>query len=366
MNKEHTLTEQTSGTDTLAQRWLALKKEDASIRIRNAAQKLGCCELELLALHTGEHVVRLQGDFKKLLTQIESLGEVMALTRNDAMVHEKTGQYKGLTLHGHMGLALGEIDLRIFFNQFVYGYAVCEESLAGMRRSLQFFNADGVAVHKIYLREHSDLQAYQQLVDSYRADDQSAPHISTATESADDNKLMALPQDADIETLQKGWRELKDVHHFQALLKKHQIERIPAYQAVDDDLARPLHSSAFEAALTLAAELQLSIMIFVGSPGVVQIFTGQLDNLKRTGPWFNVLDPGFNLHADTTQIAHLWVVRKPTVDGIVTSLEMFDDKGQQLALLFGERKNGDSEQAAWRELVHTLEMGFGINEKVAV
>jgi len=347
----------------LAQRWQVLTEEDPGLRIRNAAAELNCSELELLATRSGDDVIRLGGDFKKLLTRIESLGVVMALTRNDAMVHEKTGQYKDMTLHGHMGLALGEIDLRIFFNQFVYGYAVSEETQAGTRKSLQFFNGEGVAVHKIYVRGESDSEAFSTLVNDFHADDQSLPELTSTAEKAD---MLNLPAGTDVATLQQGWRDLKDVHHFQALLKKHNVERIPAYQVVDDELARPLHPDAFEAALTLSAQQILSIMIFVGSPGVVQIYTGQLENLKRTGPWFNVLDPDFNLHADTTKIAHMWVVRKPTVDGVITSLEMFDKDGHQLALMFGQRENGKPEQEAWRALVATLEAEYSLSEKVAV
>ncbi len=101
----------------LAQRWQALREKNEKLRIRNAAEQLGVSEAELLATRVGNGVTRLNNDFKKLFTEVESLGIVMALTRNDAMVHEKTGQYKDLSIHGNMGLALGVIDLRIFFKK---------------------------------------------------------------------------------------------------------------------------------------------------------------------------------------------------------------------------------------------------------
>jgi putative hemin transport protein len=49
-----------------------------------------------------------------------------------------------------------------------------------------------------------------------------------------------------------------------------------------------------------------------------------------------------------------WVVRKPTADGDVTSLELFDADGETLAMFFGERKPGRAELASWRALVDTL------------
>ena len=90
------------------------------------------------------------------------------------------------------------------------------------------------------------------------------------------------------------------------------------------------------------------------SPGCVQIHTGPVETLKTMGPWFNVLDPGFNLHLREDAIAHAWVVRKPTKDGIVTSLEIFDDRDRVIAIVFGKRKEGEPESEVWRGLLARL------------
>ena len=95
----------------------------------------------------------------------------------------------------------------------------------------------------------------------------------------------------------------------------------------------------------------LSIMCFVGNRGMIQIHTGPVEQLRRTGPWYNVLDPKFNLHLDTTAIASAWVVNKPTSDGWVTSLELYSSSGDLIAQFFGERKPGKPELPGWRELM---------------
>ena len=64
---------------------------------------------------------------------------------------------------------------------------------------------------------------------------------------------------------------------------------------------------------------------------MIQIHTGPVRQLRRTGPWYNVLDPKFNLHLDTTAIASSWVVNKPTSDGWVTSLELYAANGDLIA-----------------------------------
>ena len=95
-------------------------------------------------------------------------------------------------------------------------------------------------------------------------------------------------------------------------------------------------------------------MVFVGNPGMIQIHTGPVENLKPMGPWFNVLDEKFNLHLREDHIDSAWVVWKPTEDGTVTSLELFDREGTLIATLFGKRKPGVPEDEAWRAIVNGL------------
>ncbi|MBA4267107.1 MAG: hemin-degrading factor, partial [Comamonadaceae bacterium] len=83
----------------------------------------------------------------------------------------------------------------------------------------------------------------------------------------------------------------------------------------------------------------------------------RVEPLEMAGKtWLNVLDPGFNLHLREDRIADVWVVEKPTVDGVVTSLEAFDADGELMAMFFGARKPGQVEQAAWRHLLAHLQV----------
>jgi putative hemin transport protein len=343
------------GTDgsSLMERWLALKDGEPGLRIRDAAARLGVSEAELLAARGGEEVRRLDGSWSDLLKALPTLGTVMVLTRNDSAVHEKVGQFGNVSAFQSMGLVLNQdVDLRLFFNHWHFGFAVTEEAHGALRHSLQFFDLDGVAVHKIYLREESDFDAYVALVANYLSDDQS-PTLETVqgasarAERADDLIDRAVLRDR--------WQALRDVHDFHGLLNDLGVGRLQAFRLVGEDLAYRVGPGSFRQALTLAAASAQPIMIFVGSPGVVQIHTGPVIKLKEVGPWFNVLDPGFNLHLREDGIAEAWVVRKPTKDGMVTSLEIFDAKGQQIAWMFGERGEGKAERPDWRDLVESLQ-----------
>src|SRR5690606_27550249 len=109
-------------------------------RIRNAAQKLGVSEMELLATKIGNGVTRLRPEFKEILSDIESLDRVMALTRNDECVHERKGVYlNGDFSNPHAGLFVGEdIDMRIFLSHGKKVFVVVEENAREISKSIRF------------------------------------------------------------------------------------------------------------------------------------------------------------------------------------------------------------------------------------
>ena len=99
-------------------------------------------------------------------------------------------------------------------------------------------------------------------------------------------------------------------------------------------------------------------MVFVGSPGCIQIHSGPVKRIEpmdiRGVQWLNVIDPNFNLHLREDSIAHVWRVEKPTSDGVVTSVEAFDHAGELMAMFFGARKPGKPELEEWRSLTRKL------------
>jgi putative hemin transport protein len=82
--------------------------------------------------------------------------------------------------------------------------------------------------------------------------------------------------------------------------------------------------------------------------------------------WLNVLDPDFNMHLRADHIDTLWVVKKPTEDGVVTSLEAFDSKKNMIAQFFGLRKPGIPELKDWAALVETLPKSLSTGSEAPV
>ncbi|MQR01964.1 hemin-degrading factor [Glaciimonas soli] len=331
-------------------------KSSQNLRNREAAALIGISEAEAIATCIGKHdnteVIRLKPDFINIMEQVPQLGSVMALTRNDSAVHEKDGAYLKMSHNGHVGLALGEaIDLRIFYSQWKFGCAVIEETPRGIQKSLQFFDRHGTAVHKVFLREHSQHEAYEKLVQQYR-DGNQQPGISVEEKPSTEAEIPN--SEVDVTAFQAAWNAMTDTHQFFGLLNKFRLSRTQALRLAPPQFVRQVNHDALKTILENAAAIALPIMVFVGNSGMIQIHSGPVNNIKVMGPWINVLDTGFNLHLRENMIAGSWVVSKPTLDGIVTSLELFDRDGQTIAMLFGVRKPGQAELPVWREMVAAL------------
>ena len=345
--------------DTLAPdlytRFLDLRSE-RGLRHRDAARALGVSEGEAIAAAVGRsaplRAVRLKGPWPALFEQLPTLGRVMALTRNEAAVHEKTGSYASMSHDGPVGLALGaDIDLRIFYMRWAHVFAVTEDTARGVQRSLQVYDAAGTAVHKVFLKDGADLGAWAAFTDA-NADAEQAPGgrfepVAVPTAPAADERI-------DVEGFRAAWLAMADTHEFFPLLRRFGVARTQALRLAPAGMVQTLPNSTVRALLQGAAAAGTSIMCFVGNPGMIQIHTGPVKKIELMGPWVNVLDPGFSLHLREDLVAQTWLVRKPTADGIVTSVELFDAQGETIAMFFGERKPGQPEIEPWRELLATL------------
>lgn len=352
--------------DSLRERFAAARR--TGLRAKDAAEHLGLSEGEAMAAHVDADGVDgadsalqatpLRGAWLEILQGLEACGPVMALTRNPSVVHEKTGVYRNVSGQGPMGIALdADIDLRLFFRLWHVGYAVQEAATQPgnlPQQSLQFFNAHGVAVHKVFVRDATDRAAWNALVARF-ADAAAAPAVFGPAPAP---KAVRLDAEVDATALASDWAAMQDTHEFFGLLQKHDAERQQSFRLVQQRFAWRLERSAIRVLLDEAAVDATPIMVFVGSGGCIQIHSGPVQRVepmvRGEVRWLNVLDPAFNLHLREDHIDTVWQVEKPTADGIVTSVEVFDAAGELMAMFFGVRKPGQPELAAWRDLVARL------------
>ncbi|MEF0942482.1 hemin-degrading factor [Rhizobium sp. BR 362] len=346
------MTETTRETTRLAPADIrAFRAENAKMRERDLAARLGVSEAALVAAEVGISAVRIDADAHRFLARVASLGEVLALSRNESAVHEKIGAYENIKSGVQAAIVLGEnIDLRIFPKRWAHAFAVTKTDGDQQRLSLQFFDKAGDAVHKVHLRPTSNVEAYHAMVAELRLDEQSQDFVEDRT-GYDNGEIEG---DVSRDELRDHWSRMTDTHEFFGMLKKLKIGRQAAIRTVGDDYAWKLETNAVAEMMHASVREGLPIMCFVANDGIVQIHSGPIFNVQTMGLWINVMDPTFHLHLRQDHIAEAWAVRKPTKDGHVTSLEAYNAKGEMIIQFFGKRKEGLDERPDWRAIIENL------------
>ncbi len=329
----------------------AFQAENPRLRARDAADQLNISEAELVAARVGRGVTRIEAHPDRVIPAAEKLGEVMALTRVAACVHEKVGAYGNYHPGPHAAMTLTEnIDLRIFPSHWVHAFAVETEAEQGPRRALQIFDAAGDAVHKIHLREASNQDAWAGIVADLAVADQAEGQTVAPRKPVEAAK--SAPEKLDI--LRAEWARLTDTHQFLRLCSKLKMNRLGAYRIAGAPFVRQLAPKAVDDMLHAVRDAGIEVMIFVGNRGCIQIHSGPIVQLRPMGPWQNVMDPRFNLHLRLDHVAEVWAVDKPTQRGPAVSVEAFDAEGGLIFQVFGLGKEGRDSRPHWGRIVTGL------------
>lgn len=356
----------------LAERWSTLRTEQPKLQIRDAARALGVSEAQLLATSLGQGVTRLQADGnqpREIMRAALDLGLVQAITRNENGVIETTGVASKFKQAGDKsdqadakqdpekearerniagGYLGGAIDLRFHFENWRYAFAVAQPGRDGkLSRSLQFFDAQGDSVHKVYVRSEAGVAVFDQLVAKFRAPEQSAQLNVLAAVAKPAEKPDA---EVDLKEFQLAWKEMTDVHQFAQILREFKLTREQALRLAPAGMVQRVTPEALRTLLETAAKNKVAIMVFLGNQGLTQIYSGKIAKTMAAGGFYNVLDPDFNLHIRDTALRSGWVVKR----GGVTSIEFFDKEGTQVLTFFGVRERGKPQPQAWNDLADSL------------
>jgi putative hemin transport protein len=359
-------------TATLAERWAALRKEQPTVQMRDAARTLQVSEAELLATGMGNTVTRLADTAhapREIMRRALDLGRVMALTRNENAVIEVTGtatriaqakqgddgakdaerEARELNIAG--GYLGGPIDLRFQFPKWRHAFAVVQPGRDGaVSRSLQFFDAAGTAVHKVYLKNDAAIPVFDKLVAEFRHPQQDGKLAIVPAAP----KPVPKPDSAiDVKEFQLAWKEMTDVHQFNRIVGEFGMSREQALRLAPAGAARKVAPQAVRQLLEQSASQGLAIMAFVGNGAVTQIYSGKIGKVAASGGWFNVLDPDFNLHLRDSTFRAGYVLQRAGV----TSVEFFDDQGELAVTFFGVRERGKPQPKSWSDLTAALPQG---------
>lgn len=344
----------------LAKAWQDLQAAKPGTRIRDGAKALNTSEAALLAASAGANATRLTGDWYAFAKRLPELDYVMSLTRNDSCVLEHKGAFEQVSTFGHggagMATVIGSIEARFFFSAWHVAFAVDENKNDRRLTSLQVFDKAGDAIVKVYLQEgKSNYSAFHSIIKDFRAEDQGPEQQTEAFEPKE------YETHIDANALLQDWFALQDTHDFHGMLGKYNVQRHHALELAHGHFTFPIMPNNSQLLLESAAATKLPIMIFVGNRGTIQIHQDIVRTIRvlergqqESETWVNVLDPEFNLHLLQNTVTTAWVVKKPTRDGFVTSVELFDAQQELVVTFFGLRKPGELEREEWRSLVSNL------------
>ena len=331
-----------------------LKAQMPHLYLRDAAQKLGVSEMALLSLDLGKTVFPLRPDWQALLQTLSKQGQLMGLSRNTWAVIENTGPYPRPAFEGSVAVfhdTAPALDLRCYLQSWAYAFAVYTQKGPRSLYSIQIFTPWGESIHKVYFTgldaeaqwtavKETFLSTEEALdLNTIRPEPQKTPHTP--------------PQDRD--TFLQEWHALADTHDFFALLRRHRLTRFSAVQAAEGHFTWSLSTAQWEYFLHWVQTTQTPIMFFVGNAGIHQIYTGPVTSVTFERGWHNLHGPNLTLHFNPEGLGYLYLVKKPTREGDIYSLEVFSPEGDEVLWVFGARKPGQTVPAAWLDFIETLQ-----------
>jgi putative hemin transport protein len=284
---------------------------------RALAASRGITEAELVAAWVGVHAIRLRPEWQPTLHRLGAVGRVLCLTANDHATIESVARYRDIATWGPAAqVADGDTDLCLFFSEWHTGFAVRQDDGLGPRRSLQFFDARGGAVHKVFLLPSGDRGAFDELVVSQTSRNQSTeqPIEAGPPERTTRPPLDTGTQDDSLPVVDNI--DIAQAHLFAGPMWSKRVAKI-----------------SIRHVLEAAIVSRVPLLIMVGNHGALQIHNGPVGGVQHVDGWLTIQDAAFNLHLDESGIASAWVVRKATPDGVVTSLELYDGGGEMIVYL---------------------------------
>ena len=273
----------------LVTQWTELRQAEPHLRMRNAADKIGVSEAAMVWSGAGyEAVEELDNSrFSSLIGKLAKMGGWMYLVRNDHAVLEHDLSC------AEMSNGVGEIELsaRGFSLQIETGRVgkiYLTHATKGPRRMIQIFDTSGVAIAKVVLK--------------------------------DANRLKSLPDTFGDGLIPVG-NEMPVFQEPAIVAKAKEKDLDPSLIGVSSDS----YVSIFETAVVNQTKVTLSVENAAARMSVSHL----PKRLEVMGPWFNILDRGFNLHLMESGVESAY--RNQTSEGSI--YRFYDSEGNLILTL---------------------------------
>lgn len=311
------------------------------------AQALGLSEAASLTLDLSDQIFPLRCDVAGLLAAVETLGTVRGLTQTPDVVIEAFGAYtqrggRGGKLH----YAVGETaHLLIFSDLWRYVFVFTEFIRREDRTAIAFFDAQGHALHKVFLQSASDRAAFARLCDEFRTTAPDAAPWPLPYQPRPQREMT----DAERKKLSNFWDKVAYPRGTADVLRSTKLTRRQTLECAPPALARPVALETVREALTVAHVHGAAVSVGVRhqDAGLIHNYQGTVHNLRDgAGVGVNIIDPLFHLHLRADDAAEAWLIRKTTDDATFYGLELLNRAGDGIAAVT-HRANGATALTEW-------------------
>ena len=277
---------------SIKKKWEKLQAEDKKIRIRDAAKKLETSEASLLSTEINDGVYFLNiSDYDTFLSEVLSLDKIMLLIRSDSVVHEKTIFSKDIQLRGNKVFNNKSNESILEFNPTLFKYVFSQNKLHAKKslRSFQIFDIYGDSILKIYLKGENEIE-FDNIVERY--------HVEYNYELQESLNLKNLEPKSIIELNSSE----KEFECYDYDLKENFLRKI----------------------LTASSKEQIPIQIHAIGKGTIQYHKDIIKKIIDFGPWINIIDKTFNLHAMENHLKHVILKKHERNNDLFYYLDFFD------------------------------------------
>jgi ABC-type hemin transport system ATPase subunit/putative heme degradation protein len=299
---------------TLKEKYEAYKELHPHKQLAEIAFDLGVSEAALLMTQLGQGVTLLRPQAQDILQCLPSLGYITAITGSPCCQHERKSIYPSQADKTAHPAFVGE-GIFLHPNLVKWSIILATDQTEDEYNSIQFFNTAGCALHKVYLTEKSDLRAYGELINKFKASVQTGMAIEFSEQ-------------------------------------KHHTAQRQALRLAPENRVKEITIQHFKNLMATCSANSVPVMVAAGNEGCLQVHTGSIRNLVGMGAWYHVTDTEFSLQLKESAVTSAWHVIKPTAQGEINSIELFDKQGQPILQVSGTMEDDMPEPEAWREAIH--------------
>lgn len=289
--------------------------------------------------------VKLNNNFVGIFKKLSMLGNLSTTLFTGTLTHTVQGKFADMhnrsntLMHFHPN-----IDTRLFTAKWRFVYATEQDKII----CLNFFSRYGDLVYRVCSTTVEQYPLFKDFISEFTDKDNSTVNITESFTKLKYTKLI------DKQVLTQKWSEMTNVHQASKIFKYHGNDPTAVYTALGENYARKISTEKLIQFFNLIVENKLKIMMFSRNYAAVQCYVGDIPKLAVLGYEINISITDFDFMMDTNKLGDIWLVTKPTENGFVNSISIFDKEDNEVLILTDKRTRGDAENADWLEVIQKI------------